>query len=286
MEVRMTGSSGYLGKVITAELEKKGNHVKGISRELLFGPAEKLSDAIKDTAVLINLAGAPVLQRWTPGNQKEIYNSRVQTVQNLVRAIQNLPVKQRPLKVISASAIGIYASGKLHSEESRKFDTGFLGELVKDWEQAWQQLPEGLRLTIFRIALVLGKESSVIKKLILSFKLGIGSKIGSGKQPFPFVHEADLAQAFQWAIETPNAGGVFNLAAPQQITNEDFTRTLADILHRPALFAVPPFALRMVYGKASTLLTQSPAVMPHNLLKKNFVFRYSTIDKALENIFR
>jgi uncharacterized protein len=286
MEIRMTGASGYLGKVITAELIRQGHHVEGISRELLYGNPGELGEAVKNKDVLINLAGAPVLQRWTLKNQKEIYNSRVLTAQNLVHAITKLPAGQRPQKVISASAIGIYDSGKLHSEESREFDTGFLGELVQDWEKAWQQLPEGVQLTIFRIALVLGRESSIIKKLLMPFKLGLGGKIGNGRQAFPFVHEADTAQAFLWAIETPDAGGVFNLAAPHQISNKDFTRELAQILHRPAFLTIPPFALKMLYGKASELLTRSPAVIPKNLLKKNFKFRYSTIGEALENILK
>ncbi len=286
LEIKMTGYSGYLGNVIRQELQKEGHRVGRISREQLYGPPEKLADALKNSAILINLAGAPILQRWTAKNRNEILNSRVLTVKNLVCAINLLPEDQRPRKVISASASGIYATGIHHSEESRNLDTGFLGEVVKGWEEAWRQLPEGLQLTLFRISLVLGKKSAIIKKLLLPFKLGLGGRIGSGKQPFPFVHEADLAKAFQWAIDTPGTGGVYNLAAPQQINNACFTRTMARILRRPAFFTIPSFALKMIYGKASTLLTESPAVMPQKLLKEGFVFRYLTIEEALEDILK
>ncbi|MFA7490168.1 MAG: TIGR01777 family oxidoreductase [Mariniphaga sp.] len=284
MMIKITGSSGYLGKVITTELQKKNYPAEKISRELLYGPVEKLSEVLKDTSVLINLAGAPVLQRWTARNKNEIYSSRINTVQNLVHAIHRLPVGERPQKVISASAIGIYSSGIIHKEESKDFDTGFLGEVVKKWEEAWQALPEDLQLTIFRTALVLGKESVIIKKLILPFKLGLGGKISNGKQPFPFIHEADVVQAFLWAITTPDSGGVFNLAAPQQITNSYFTQVMAKKLNRPAIFTIPTGVLKLLYGKAASMLTHSPAVMPQKLIERRFTFQYLTIDKALENI--
>lgn len=284
MKITITGASGYLGKIITNELKNKGHEVSPISRELLYGPAENLAGKLKNTDILINLAGAPVLQRWTAKNKKEIYNSRIKTSQNIARAFQILFPKERPSKVISASAIGIYSAGKTHSEESLDFDNGFLGEVVKDWEQSWNRLPEEVQLTLFRIAVVLGKQSATIQKLLLPFKLGIGGKTGSGKQPFPFVHETDVARAFLWATENKKAVGVFNLAAPQEITNSGFTRTLAKKLRRPAFIPVPPLALRILFGKAASMLTQSPAVVPHKLLETGFEFKYSTIDDSLDEI--
>lgn len=285
MKIKITGLTGYLGNIINGELTKKGHSVSGIERRLLYGLPEKLEETLKNTKVLINLAGAPVLQRWTEKNKKLIYESRVLTTQNLVKAINNLPPEQRPEKVISASAIGIYANDVLHSEESHDFDTGFLGEVVKDWEASWNGLPGNVQLTIFRIAVVLGKESATIKKLLLPFKLGIGGKIGNGKQPFPFVHETDVAQAFAWAVENEKTAGIYNLAAPQQITNSGFTNALAKKLKRPAFIPVPAFVLKMVFGKAAGMLTQSPTVLPEALLEKGFAFRYATIEEALEEIF-
>lgn len=284
MKITITGASGYLGTIITTELKNKGHEVSPIGRELLYGPAENLAGELKNTDILINLAGAPVLQRWTTKNKKEIYNSRIKTSQNIARAFQILFPKERPSKVISASAIGIYSAGKNHSEESLDFDNGFLGEVVKDWEQSWNGLPEEVQLTLFRIAVVLGKQSATIQKLLLPFKLGIGGKIGGGKQPFPFVHETDVARAFIWATENKKATGVFNLAAPQQITNSGFTRALAKKLRRPAFIPVPPLALKILFGKAASLLTQSPAVMPQKLLETGFEFKFSTIDDTLDEI--
>ncbi|MBW6536332.1 MAG: TIGR01777 family oxidoreductase [Mariniphaga sp.] len=285
MIVKITGASGYLGKIITAELKSKGHEVSPIQREQLYGPAEILAGELKNTDVLINLAGAPVLQRWTAKNKKKIYHSRIQTAENLVRAFQILFPKERPAKVISASAIGIYAVRKTHTEESYNFDQGFLGEVVKDWEKSWNGLPEEVELTLFRLAVVLGKKSATIKNLLLPFKLGIGGKIGNGKQSFPFVHETDVARAFLWATKNKNTAGVFNLAAPEQITNAGFTRALAKKLNRPAFIPVPPFALKLIYGKAASLLTKSPAVLPHKIMEAGFEFRYPTIEEAMEEIF-
>ena len=285
MNIKMTGASGYLGKIITAELKRKGHKVSPIQREQLCGPAEILAGEIKNTNVVINLAGAPVLQRWTTKAKKEIYDSRIQTVENLARAFQIMFPEERPAKVISASAIGIYAEGKTHTEKSNNFDQGFLGEVVKDWEKSWNGLPEEVELTLFRIAVVLGKESATIQKLLLPFKLGIGGKIGNGKQPFPFVHETDVARAFTWATENKKTAGVFNLAAPQEINNAGFTQALAKKLNRPAFIPVPPFALQLIYGKAASMLTKSPAVLPHRILEAGFEFKYPTIEKAMEEIF-
>jgi len=285
MKIKMTGASGYLGKIITTELKSKGHEVSSVQRELLYGPAENLTVELKNTDVVINLAGAPVLQRWTSKAKKEIYNSRVKTAENLARAFQIMFPKERPARVISASAIGIYSAGQYHTEESYNFDDGFLGNVVNDWEQSWNGLPDGVRLTLFRIGVVLGKESATIQKLMTPFKLGIGGKIGNGKQPFPFVHETDVARAFLWAAENKNTEGIFNLAAPQEISNAGFTRALAKKLNRPAFIPVPPFALKLFFGKAAEMLTKSPSVLPDKLQESGFEFRYPTIEETLEEIF-
>lgn len=285
MKIKMTGASGYLGNIITAELKRNNHHVSPIQRELLYGPAENLAGELNNIDVLINLAGAPVLQRWTSRAKKEIYDSRIKTVENLARAFQIMFPEDRPAKVISASAISIYASGKTHTEESFYFNQDFLGEVLKDWEKAWTGLPEEVQLTVFRMAIVLGKESATIKNMLLPFKLGIGGKVGNGKQAFPFVHETDVARAYKWATENKNITGVFNLVAPEQITNAGFTQALAKKLNRPAFFRVPPFALQLIYGKAASMLTKSPVVLPHKIMEAGFEFKYPTIEEAMEEIF-
>lgn len=280
----MTGSSGYLGEVIRKELIKNGHQVMPLKRSFLYGPTAELTEQLSGTQVLINLAGAPILQRWTNHNKQVIYDSRVKTTQNLVKAFQKMKEDERPQKVISASAVHIYSMNKTHDEKSSDFDEGFVGTVVKAWENAWNGLPENVELTIFRLGVVLGREAQTIKKLLLPFKLGLGGKIGNGKQPFPFVHENDVARAFAWALDQPGRDGIYNLAAPQKITNKEFTKAMARVLKRPAIIPVPEFALRIVYGKAATLLTESPVVIPGELEKQNFEFRYPDIESTLKEI--
>lgn len=284
MIIKITGASGYLGEVIKKELTKKGHQILPLKRSFLYGSTDELINQLNGTQVLINLAGAPILQRWTKRNKQMIYDSRVKTTRNLVKAIQEMKEDQRPRKVISASAVGIYTANKTHDEHSTDFDNGFVGKVVKDWESAWNSLPDNVELTLFRLAVVLGKEAQTIKKMLLPFKLGLGGKIGNGKQPFPFVHENDVGRAFAWALDQPDKKGIFNLAAPQKITNEEFTKTMAKILKRPAIIPVPGFAFRIVYGKAATLLTESPEVIPLELEKQNFRFSYPDIESALKEI--
>jgi len=284
MIIKMTGASGYLGEVIRKELVKNGHQVMPLKRSSLYGPTDELIKQLTGTQILINLAGAPILQRWTERNKKVIYESRVKTTGNLVKAIQEMKESQRPQKVISASAVGIYTVNKTHDEHSTEFDNGFVGEIVKDWESSWNSLPGNVELTLFRLGVVLGKEAQTIKKLLLPFKLGLGGKIGNGKQPFPFVHENDVARAFSWALDQPRRDGIYNLAAPQKITNKEFTKAMARTLKRPAIIPVPEFVLRIVYGKAATLLTESPEVTPKKLEKHKFKFSYPDIESTLKEI--
>ena len=285
MDIKMTGSSGYLGNLISEKLKKNGHQVRGINRELLYGPTKNLAREIRKTNIVINLAGAPILQRWTNKNKKEIYDSRIITTQNLVKAIKTLLPEQRPQKVISVSAVHIYKTGKKHNEKSNDFGTDFIGKVVFDWEKAWNGLPVSIQFTIFRLAVVLGKKSDSIKQMQVPFKLGIGGKVGSGNQPFPFVHEKDVARVFEWATENSGTTGVFNVSAPQQITNKEFTQALAKTLHRPAFIPVPVALLKLIYGEAASLLSKSPAVIPEALEKSEFEFEFPAIETALKNIF-
>jgi uncharacterized protein (TIGR01777 family) len=284
MKVKITGAGGYLGKLITEELSNRGHKISALSRKILYETPELLSERIAGTNAVINLTGAPILQRWTKKNRDIIYNSRVLTAQNIVKAVNLLPGQLRPQKIISASAIGIYNVNRLHDENSSDFDSGFLGNLVKDWENAWKSLPENVSMTIFRIAVVLGSEAVTIKKLLIPFKLGIGGKIGTGKQPFPFIHEKDVCEAFLLTLENKLSPGIYNLAAPNRITNEDFTKALAKTVRKPAIFSVPAFALKIIYGKAAGILTNSPAVIPSKLLESGFNFKYPTIEEVLKDI--
>lgn len=283
MRISITGLNGYLGSLIAAALKDKGIEVNGINRSLLYAPPAQLAKAINKSEVVINLAGATVLQRWTKANKAEIYNSRILTSKNLVAAIHLLEEKDRPVQIIFASAIGIYKAGAIHDESSTNFDPGFLGKVVLDWEKTLDELPANIKTAIFRIGPVLGRNSKTITNLKLPFQLGLGGRIASGRQAFPFIHEKDLVNTFLWAIET-SQDGVYNLVAPDQINNRDFTKALAKLLHRPAILPVPAYALRLIYGEAASMLSESPQVLPKALLENDFRFGFPDIESTLKEI--
>lgn len=284
MNIKITGQSGYLGSAITKELSTRGHIVTAISRNLLYGDVDLLKNKLSGADVIIHLAGSPILTRWNKKNKRYITESRVITTQNLVKAIKMLNPDDRPKKFIQASAIGIYKALKTHDENSQSFDTGFVGNVVQQWEKASEDLPDEINRTILRIGLVIGKKAKTITNLLLPFQLGLGAKIGNGKQPFPFIHDADVAGAFLWVTENNSASGIYNLVAPQQISNNDFTKALAKTLNRPAIFSIPVFVLKMVLGEAAVLLTDIPGVIPKNLISVGFVFRYPEIESALREI--
>ncbi len=284
MNIILTGSNGYVGKLISAELKKRGHQTSGIERKILYEKVAELKEMLQNSDVVINLAGAPILQRWTKKNKKAIYDSRVLTTRNIVKAIAELPENERPRKVLSASAIGIYKSGNTHTEESLNFDEGFVGGVVKDWENELTQLPNKVQTVIFRLGIVLGQNAKTIKNMLLPFKLGLGGKIGSGNQAFPFIHEQDVVNAFIWAVEKEGKNGVYNLTAPENISNKEFTKVFAQSLHRPAFVPIPPFILKLLFGEAATLLTQSPVVSSKKLHEAGFKFKYPTIHATLQNI--
>jgi len=282
----MTGSNGFIGKKLRLFFEKKGHQVTGISRFLICGNLQELASSLAESDAVIHLAGAPVMQRWTKKNRRIIYNSRIITTWNLTRAMNQMDADKKPRVFISISAVGIYRSGRSHDEQSINLDPHFLGRVVTDWENASVDLDKRIRRIIFRTGIVLGKESEVIKNLLPLFKMGLGGKIGDGKQPFPFIHTDDLEQAFYEGIVNETYSGIYNLVAPDQVNNEQFTLMLAGKLNKPAFFSIPSFVLKIIYGDAAVMLLKNPEVIPRRLADAAFRFRYPTLSAALDEILK
>jgi hypothetical protein len=285
MKIAVSGSNGYIAKNLIPLLEAANHSVIRIKRSEL-GDVDQLAKILSDTDVVINLAGAPILCRWTDHNKNEILRSRVDSTRNIVQTINQLSAERRPELFISASAIGIYSPNMVHTEESTSFSSDFVAEVVKSWEKASEDLNPDVRRVVFRIGLILGTEAKTIQNLLPLFKLGLGGKIGSGKQPFPFIHIQDVVNAILWCIENTNSQGIYNLAAPENIDNKTFTKTLAESLNRPAIFTVPEFVLKIALGEASALLLQSPQVNPARLLKEGFKFNFPDIQSTIEEIIQ
>lgn len=283
MKIAVSGATGFIGRNLISELKKESHEVIILNRSLLYNETD-LEKEISGTDVLVHLAGAPILQRWTEKAKTEIMNSRTVTTRNLIKVINRLPESHRPGVFISASAVGIYSLEGSHSEESTSFANNFVGEVVQKWEKSSEELNHTVRRVIFRIGLVLGSESKIIRQLLSVFKLGLGGKIGSGNQPFPFIHVLDLISAILWAIKSSETHGIYNLVAPQQITNADFTKNLAGLLNCPAIFPVPPFALKLIYGEAASLVLKNPQVFPRRLINEGFRYSFPKIPVFLTRL--
>nr|MBD3621227.1 TIGR01777 family protein [Sunxiuqinia sp.] len=285
MKVMITGASGFLGQNIIENLQKQTIEIIGIERKLLYGDPQRLADKLNGADVVINLAGAPIIKRWTSKNKAIIYNSRVLTTKNITKAINSLPKEMQPKTFVSASAVGIYREGLAHDETSSRFANHFAARVTDDWEDALVDLPDTIRQVIFRIGVVLGKDSQFIQRVLPIFKMGLGGRIGNGKQPFPFIHVHDLVQAFVEAVTDERYLGIYNLVAPQQIDNKTFTQILAKKMNRPAVLPVPAIALKLAFGKASTLILKNPVVLPKRLQMQNFPYRHPTLESCLDQIF-
>jgi len=287
MKIAISGSTGFIGKQLSEYLLQSGNELIVISRGDFSGGSNQLAKVIKSADVIINLAGASVLQRWNENNKKLILSSRVDTTNLLIKAVQmNLPT-HRPNIFINASAIGIYENNKSHDEFSTALGSDFLASVCKAWESATVDLKVlDLRLCTIRIGIVLGTTGGSLGKMLPLFKAGLGGKIASGKQPFSFIHISDFCRAIEHLILSANSKGVYNLVCPNPTTNKLFTKALSDYLHRPAFFTVPEFALKLIYGEAAAMLTKGASVISLRLPEEGFHFQFPDINSAVADLVK
>jgi len=285
MKIAISGSTGFIGKQLSDYFLQSGNELIVISRSDFAGGINQLAKVIKSADVIINLAGASVLQRWNKRNKQLIYSSRVDNTKLLVKAVQNNLSEHRPSVFISASAIGIYENFKSHDEFSASLGTDFLASVCMAWEDATVELKDtDIRLCTIRIGIVLGITGGSFGKMLPLFKAGIGGKIGSGKQPFSFMHILDFCRAIGHLVNNENSSGIYNLVCPEPTTNELFTNILSDYLHRPAFFTVPEFALKLIYGEAAGMLTKGANVISVRLPEEGFRFQFPDISAAIADL--
>jgi uncharacterized protein (TIGR01777 family) len=274
MRIAVTGASGFLGKQLMQKLGSEGCAVS--SRGDLEGLAG--ADAV------VHLAGEPVGQRWTKEAREKIRASRVEGTRRLVEAIRRNP----PLVLVSASAVGYYgARGDEVLMESSAAGNDFLAEVCVEWEREACQAEEfGVRVVCLRNGLVLGKGGGGLQKMLLPFKLGVGGRIGDGRQWMAWIHLEDAVGLIEFAISSSKTRGALNATAPYPVTNEEFTRELAAALHRPAIFPVPKFALDMLYGDMAQIVYASQRVVPEAALRAGYGFRFPRLEEALVDLLR
>ncbi|HVO99623.1 MAG TPA: TIGR01777 family oxidoreductase [Bryobacteraceae bacterium] len=271
MTVAITGATGFIGKCLMKNL---GAGARAVS---LRGSL----DGIAGADAVVHLAGEPVSQRWTEEVREKIRSSRVEGTRRVVDAMRAKP----PRVLASASAVGYYGSrGDEILTEASAPASGFLADVCLDWEREARKAEEfGVRVVCVRLGLALG-DGGGLEKMLVPFKLGIGGKIGDGKQWMAWIHVDDAAGLIEFALNTPSLRGPVNATAPNPATNAEFTRALASALHRPAIFPVPKFALHLLYGEMARIVYASQRVIPEAALAAGYKFRYPTVDGALRAI--
>lgn len=300
MKIAVTGASGFVGRRLVERLSAAGHNLHLLGRahsgratvpsgarmfvwDPMAGPPGP--DALAGCDAVIHLAGEPVSQRWNEDVKRRIRESRVTGTRNLVAGIKS--ASPRPTILVSASAVGFYGDrGEEVLTESSAPGTGFLPEVCAGWErEAEAARPLGVRVSLIRIGLVLGAGGGALQKMLTPFKLGLGGPLGSGRQWMPWIHLDDLCALFAFAITQP-VDGPFNGAAPNPVSNREFTRALGQALHRPAFFPVPRFAIDLLFGEMAQIVFASQRAVPRAPEAAGFRFTYPQIGPALESVLR
>lgn len=291
MRVLITGGSGFIGRHLAQALLARGDDVEVITRypeTLQLDPRvgawrepEQLTGRID---AVVNLAGAPIAKRWSSAYRQVLRDSRIRFTATLVEWMGRLEVLPRVL--ISGSAIGYYGSqGDRELDEQAEPREGFTHQLCADWEREAQAAESlGVRVCTLRTGLVLGADGGALEKMLPPFRLGLGGPIGSGRQWISWIHMADEVGAILHLLDHEQLRGPFNLTAPHPCTNATFSRTLGQVLGRPAFCRVPAPLMRLLLGEASELVLKGQRVMPLRLLESGYAFRYSTLEAALAQV--
>ena len=297
MRVAVTGSSGLIGTALADALRRGGHEVTPLVRRPP-GPGEIRWDpqaadggldhgALDGVDAIVHLAGAPIAgARWTEARKQKLRASRVQSTQALVGALtasMTGGAKSPPSVLLSGSAVGWYGdTGDRAVDESEPAGTGFLADLVRDWEAAARPARDaGVRVVNLRSGVVLSRRGGMLGLLVPMFQFGLGARMGSGTQFISWISLTDQVSAVRYLLDHADIDGPVNLTAPAPVTNAVFTATLARALHRPALLWVPAPALQIAAGEMSSELLGSQRVLPQRLTEAGFAFRYPALPAAL-----
>ena len=294
MTIVLAGGSGFLGRKLAKRLQGEGHRAITLSRrpsgadQVAWRPdgsAGDLPRTLDGVDAVVNLAGEGIAdKRWTAARKKALRDSRILSTRTVVSAIKECA--RPPRVVVSGSGIGYYGPhGDEPVTETTPPGTDFLARLCVEWEEeAMKAQSTATRVVRVRTGIALDDDGGALKKMLLPFKLGLGATIGSGAQYFPWVHAADWTAMVSWLIQNDDARGAFNVSAPEPVTNREFTRTLARVLHRPAIFHAPAFVLQAALGELATALVDGQRVLPALAEQLGFRFTYRTLEPALESM--
>lgn len=296
MDIAVTGASGLIGTALVAELESQGHRVRRLVRDrkvassnaIFWDPDRGQIDlpSLEGVHAAIHLAGENIGDsRWTEARKLRILRSRVEGTHLLASSLAKLKVE--PLVMLSASGIGAY--GNRHDEwldEGSSLGDNFLAMVVKEWEGAAEPARiHGIRVAHMRTGVVLSETGGALPKMITPIRMGVGGRLGSGRQYMSWVMLEDAVRAYIFAMKTDTLSGPINVVTESPVTNAEFTETLARLLNRPSLFRAPAFALKLALGEmAQELLLEGQRVAPKKLLAERFDWRYPDLESALRTV--
>lgn len=279
MRIIIIGGTGFIGTHLASRLRANNHSVLIVSHNNGYS---NLTDICEHSDALVNLAGEDIgKQRWTRERKKALFDSRVNTTRIIVDALSHCSY---PPALISMCAVGYYGNTMAPSNEGMGAGNTFLAQLCFAWEQEAMKASAFTRVVTLRTAVILDGHGGALPKLLLPFKLFVGGSPGWGNQYFSWVHRDDAIRAIEWAIVNPDAFGPYNVVAPEAVRMKQFVKTLGKVLHRPALFTIPPLMLRLILGKRADVILDGQYAVPMRLMGSSFIFNFPKLEDALRDV--
>jgi len=291
----VSGVSGPIGTALLPSLKIRGHEVTRLVRgstagdgQVPWDPARPIPpEVVSGFDAVIHLAGESIVGRWTADKKLRIRDSRVVGAANLAQALAQ--AKNKPQVFICSSAVGVYGDrgDEVLNEESAP-GQGFLPDVCREWEAATQPaIDSGIRTVQIRTGVVLSPTGGALGKMLTPFKMGVGGRIGNGRQWMSWIDVQDMVGAIHHILKSDLLHGPVNLVAPKPVTNTEFTQTLASVLSRPAIFPVPAFVVKLVFGEmGETVLLGSQRVEPAQLVGSGYPFRFSDLRASLQTMLK
>lgn len=297
--VLVSGVSGPIGRALLPALKASGAQITRLvrsnsaapvsdERSILWDPTQPPgTDVFSGFDAVIHLAGESIVGRWTAEKKTKIRESRVEGTRNLAQGLAR--AKNKPEVFVCSSAVGYYGDrgDELLSEKSAP-GSGFLADVCVEWEQATRAASEaGIRTVRMRTGVVLSPKGGALGKMLMPFKLGLGGRVGSGRQWMSWIDVQDMVGAMLHTVKSDLLRGPVNMVAPKPVTNAEFTKTLASVLSRPAIFPMPAAAVKLAFGEmGETVLLGSQRVEAAELVGSGYPFRFRTLRESLENVLK